>query len=145
MTVNGGYSGTIQAVISITIPTAEPEEIIAAKRYYPFAVLLMGWFATSIFACKTATVPLFQGGGSANKPCACRNVGKPGQIFLTQIFCHNDYPKPLLSCHTARGSLMAAGPLFRDRKQAVAIRFDYQRTPRAVYNPRTDKPYGGAI
>lgn len=80
-----------------------------------FAVLLMGWSVNAwSFACKTAngtTIPI--GGGSANVYVNLAPVVNVGQNLVvdlsTQIFCHNDYPKPLQTmshCNEAR--LMAA-------------------------------------
>ena len=89
-----------------------------------FAVLLMGWSVNAwSFACKTANgtaIPI--GGGSANvyvNLAPAVNVGQNLVVDLsTQIFCHNDYRKPLQTMsHCNEVRLMAACYLvFRDRK-----------------------------
>lgn len=80
-----------------------------------FAVLLMGWSVNAwSFACKTANgtaIPI--GGGSANvyvNLAPAVNVGQNLVVDLsTQIFCHNDYRKPLQTMsHCNEVRLMAA-------------------------------------
>lgn len=80
-----------------------------------FAVLLMGWSVNAwSFACKTANgtaIPI--GGGSANvyvNLAPAVNVGQNLVVDLsTQIFCHNDYRKPLQTMsHCNELRLMAA-------------------------------------
>lgn len=80
-----------------------------------FAVLLMGWSVNAwSFACKTANgtaIPI--GGGSANvyvNLAPAVNVGQNLVVDLsTQIFCHNDYQKPLQTMsHCNEVRLMAA-------------------------------------
>lgn len=80
-----------------------------------FAVLLMGWSVNAwSFACKTANgtaIPI--GGGSANvyvNLAPAVNVGQNLVVDLsTQIFCHNDYRKPLqIMSHCNEARLMAA-------------------------------------